>query len=52
MEENNTMRIIFRPTKEIEERLDKLMETGRWKYKSELIRYVMRKGLFVVEKEK
>lgn len=47
----NNMRLIFRPTKDAYERFVRLLNTERWRNKSDLIREIFRKGLDVVEKE-
>lgn len=45
------LRIIFRPTKEINKRINKLMMTGRFKTQSELIRNAIWFGLPHLEDE-
>lgn len=45
------IRITFRPTKEILNRINKIMKKGKYLKKSDLIRDVIWKGLDIVEKE-
>ena len=51
MTEENNYREIFRPSIQIKKRLDKLMATGIYKHRSELLRIVITEGLDVVEKK-
>lgn len=47
----NNLRIIFRPTKEIQIRIDNLLSQGRFKTQSELIRNALWIGLNELEKQ-
>jgi hypothetical protein len=45
MVEEFNMRLIFRPTKEQFDEVNRLMELGIWKTKSELMRRIFQDGL-------
>jgi len=45
-----TSRIIFRPTEQLEKKIDRLLATGKYKTKSDLIRNAMWYGISIIEK--
>ena len=47
----NNMRLIFRPTTEQYQRIHELMDTGRYKTLSEILRQALNYGLDRIEKE-
>jgi len=51
MTEENNYREIFRPSIQIKKRLDKLMASGHFKHRSELLRRIMEIGLDDLEKK-
>ena len=46
---NSDNRIVFRPTDKQKMRLDKIMESGKYKHLSELIRHLIEIGLKEIE---
>lgn len=50
-EKSMVKRIIFRPTKEQRDRIDKLMKYGRFKTESEFMRTILNEGLPKYEKK-
>ena len=49
--EENNMRIIFRPTKEINDRIQQLLTKGRFKSISDIVRNAIWLGLNQLEEE-
>lgn len=49
--EDKVMRIIFRPTFELQEKIKNILGSGRFKTQSELIRSLIWKGIEILERE-
>ena len=51
MNDNNNMRLIFRPTKEQYKRIQQIYNQGRYKHISELLRHALNIGLDQMEEK-